>query len=160
MELAEGAVHGDEKLLRRGYFDLLAAIDGWPEFNLFTAGYVLSRLPVTDRKYAEAVDYQWRNLDVCVGEKVDRRTAEYAKYMALETAGRSRDGASRIRQRQALQDVPAVAVQVGARGAHRAGGRERCALPRAAARRENAHDDGHEQVCLHGLSPELTAHFA
>ena len=85
MELAEGAVHGDEKLLRRGYFDLLAAIDGWPEFNLFTAGYVLSRLPVADRKYADAVEYQWRNLDVCVGEKVDRRTAEYAKYMALET---------------------------------------------------------------------------
>jgi len=85
MELAEGAVHGDEKLLRRGYFDLLAAIDGWPEFNLFTAGYVLSRLPVTDSKYAEAVDYQWRNLDVCVGERVDRRAAEYAKYMVLET---------------------------------------------------------------------------
>jgi hypothetical protein len=85
LELAEGAVHGDEKLSRRGYFDLLAAIDGWPEFNLFTAGYVLSRLPFTDRKYADAVDYQWRNIDVCVGEKVDRRTAQYAKYMALET---------------------------------------------------------------------------
>jgi hypothetical protein len=85
MELAEAAVHRDERLLRRGYFDLMAAIEGWPEFNLFTAGYVLSRLPVTDSKYAEAIDYQWRNLDVCVGEKVDRRTGDYAKYMALET---------------------------------------------------------------------------
>jgi hypothetical protein len=84
-ELAEGAVDHDEKLSRRGYFDLLAAIDGWPEFNLFTAGYVLSKLPLTDSKYADAVDYQWRNLDVCVGEKVDRHTAQYAKYMALET---------------------------------------------------------------------------
>jgi hypothetical protein len=85
LELAEGAVHGDEKLSRRGYFDLLAAIDGWPEFNLFTAGYVLSRLPFTDSKYAHAIEYQWRNIDVCVGERVDRRTAQYAKYMALET---------------------------------------------------------------------------
>lgn len=38
MELAEGSVHGDEKLTRRGYFDLMKAKDAWPEFNLFTAG--------------------------------------------------------------------------------------------------------------------------
>ena len=85
MELAEGGIHGDEKLLRRGYFNLLAAVDGWPEFNLFTLGYVLSRLPHTDPRYAEAVEYQWRNIDVCIGEKIDRRSPEGAKYMALET---------------------------------------------------------------------------
>ena len=85
MELAESAVDGNEKLSRRGYFDLLTAIQGWPEFNLFTAGYVLSQLPFTNSQYAEAVDYQWRNLDACVGDKVDRRTAQYAKYMMLET---------------------------------------------------------------------------
>ena len=44
MELAEGSLHGDEKLTRRGYYDLMAAINGWPEFNLFTAGYIMSRL--------------------------------------------------------------------------------------------------------------------
>ena len=85
LELAESAIHGDEKLARRGYFDLMAAIEGWPEFNLFTAGYVLSRQPYTDGKYADALEYQWRNLDVCFGEKVDRRSADFAKYMALET---------------------------------------------------------------------------
>jgi hypothetical protein len=53
MELAEGSVHGDEKLTRRGYFDLIKAKEGWPEFNLFTAGYILSRLPFTDSKYAD-----------------------------------------------------------------------------------------------------------
>jgi hypothetical protein len=91
MELAEGSVHGDEKLTRRGYYDLMRAKDGWPEFNLFTAGYVLSRLPVTNSKYADAVAYQWQNLDVCVEEKVDRRTVLYDKYMAKETTtGRKR----------------------------------------------------------------------
>jgi hypothetical protein len=85
MELAEASLHGDEKLARRGYFDLVTAIDGWPEFNLFTAGYVMSRLPAGDSRYAEAVDYQWQNLDVCAEEKVDRRTVQYDKYMAKET---------------------------------------------------------------------------
>lgn len=54
MEMAEGSVHGDEKLTRLGYFDLKMAIKGWPEFNLFTAGYVMSRLPVGESRYAEA----------------------------------------------------------------------------------------------------------
>jgi hypothetical protein len=85
MELAEAKIHGDEKLLRRGYFNLMASVDGWPEFNLFTAGYVLSGLPFNDPMYAEAVDYEWRNIDVCVGEKFDRRGADATKYLALET---------------------------------------------------------------------------
>jgi len=33
MELAEGTIHGDEKLKRQGYFHLLKARDAWPEFN-------------------------------------------------------------------------------------------------------------------------------
>jgi hypothetical protein len=85
MELAEGKIHGDEKLLRRGYFNLMASVDGWPEFNLFTAGYVLSGLPFDDPMYAEAVEYEWRNIDVCVGEKFDRRAGDATKYLALET---------------------------------------------------------------------------
>jgi hypothetical protein len=85
MELAEASVHSDEKLTRRGYFDLMKAVDGWPEFNLFTAGYIMSRLPFSDHLYGEGVAYQWQNLDVCVGEKVDRQTVAYDRYMAKET---------------------------------------------------------------------------
>jgi hypothetical protein len=85
MELAEGSLHADEKLARRGYFDLMKSVDGWPEFNLFTAGYIMSRQPHTDARYAEGVAYQWQNLDVCVQDKVDRRTVQYEKYMSAET---------------------------------------------------------------------------
>jgi hypothetical protein len=84
-EIAEGRVDDNEKLFRRGYFDLMKAIEGWPEFNLFTAGYVMSRLPFADARYGEAVDYQWQNLDACAGEKVDRSTVDYTKYMVQET---------------------------------------------------------------------------
>jgi hypothetical protein len=84
-ELIEGTIHKDEKLTRRGYFDLMESVSAWPEFNLFTAGYVMSGLPHTDDKYKDALDYQWETLDKCAGEKVDRKTAAYTKYMPLET---------------------------------------------------------------------------
>ena len=38
----EGNLHKDEKLTREGYLMLLDSIKAWPEFNLFTAGYVMS----------------------------------------------------------------------------------------------------------------------
>jgi uncharacterized protein YceK len=83
--LAEGSIHQDERLTRRGYFMMQDAIKAWPEFNLFTAGYVMSTQPAESERFKQALHWQWQNLDVCVGETVDRRTAEYAKYMALET---------------------------------------------------------------------------
>jgi hypothetical protein len=85
LELAEASIHGDEKLTRRGYYDLVDARDAWPEFNLFTISYSLSRLPHTDPRYAEAIDDQWKNLDVCADEKVDRKTGDFSKYMSRET---------------------------------------------------------------------------
>jgi len=83
--LAEGNIHQDERLTRRGYFMMQDAIKAWPEFNLFTAGYVMSTQPVESERFKQALQWQWQNLDVCVGETVDRRSADYAKYMTLET---------------------------------------------------------------------------
>ena len=84
MTMAEGKIHDDEKLTRRGFFLMNDAVDAWPEFNLFTRGYVMSRLPASDPKYASAVDDQWRNLDVCAGATIDRKNPDYAPYMPLE----------------------------------------------------------------------------
>ena len=52
--LAEGIIHGDEKLKRTGYFK-------------------------------EAVDYEWRTLDLCAGTGVDRSNPDFSPYMAKET---------------------------------------------------------------------------
>jgi hypothetical protein len=83
--VAEGTLHKDERLVRRGYYMLLDAIEAWPEFNLFTAGYVMSRLPADSPRFKAGLEWQWRNLDVCVQERFDRINPDYAKYMALET---------------------------------------------------------------------------
>jgi hypothetical protein len=90
--LAEGNLHHDERLTRRGYVTLLDAIDAWPEFNLFTAGYIMSRLPSDSSRFRQAVEWQWRNLDVCVGSKIDRANPDYTRYMPLET----RTGVKRV----------------------------------------------------------------
>jgi hypothetical protein len=83
--VAEGTLHKDERMIRRGYYMLVDAIDAWPEFSLFTAGYVMSRLPADSPRFKEGLEWQWRNLDVCVGERFDRENPDYAKYLSLET---------------------------------------------------------------------------
>jgi len=83
--LVEGSIDHEEKTTRRGYFMLLDAIKEWPEFNLFTAGYVMSGTPAASAQFKQAIDWEWEDLDACVGEKVDRHTAGYAKYLKQET---------------------------------------------------------------------------
>lgn len=83
--VAEGALHKNEKLTREGYFMLLDAIKAWPEFNLFTAGFVMSRLPADSPRFREGLEWQWRTLDECIEGKLDRANPDYSKYMSLET---------------------------------------------------------------------------
>lgn len=90
--LAEGSIHQDERETRRGYFMLLDSIKAWPEFNLFTAGYVMSDQLAGSKRFTKALEWQWETLDRCAGEKVNRSDPVYAKYMPLET----RDGAKRV----------------------------------------------------------------
>lgn len=72
-QIALGSVHDDERARRRGYFTLKASAQAYPEFNYFTMGYVLSRLPAGDPKLGEAVEAMWTALDRCLGHKADRR---------------------------------------------------------------------------------------
>ena len=83
--LAEGSIDKNEKQTREGYFMMLDAIKAWPEFNLFTGGYVMSPQPADSPRFKQALAWQWETLDRCVGEKVDRVNVDYAKYMGLET---------------------------------------------------------------------------
>jgi hypothetical protein len=83
--MAEGTVHKDEKLTREGYFMMLDAIKAWPEFNMFTGGYVVSRLPADSKQFRQGLEWQWRTLDICIGGKLDRANPDYSPYMKLET---------------------------------------------------------------------------
>lgn len=89
--LAEGALHKDERLTREGYFMMLNAITAWPEFNLFTGGYVFSRLPADSPRFREGLEWQWQTLDKCIEGTLDRANPSYAQYMVKETTeGRKR----------------------------------------------------------------------
>ncbi|MGO8993462.1 MAG: hypothetical protein ACLQVI_09035 [Polyangiaceae bacterium] len=83
--LAEAHIDQDERETREGYFMLLDAVKAWPEFNLFTAGYVVSDAPVESAQFKAGLEQQWRNLDVCVDEPFSRTAPDYARYMALDT---------------------------------------------------------------------------
>jgi hypothetical protein len=83
--MAEGSIHKDERLTRRGYLTMQSAIKAWPEFNLFTAGYGASRLPRDSERFSEALEWQWQTLDLCSGEKIDRANPDFGKYMSRAT---------------------------------------------------------------------------
>ena len=83
--LQEGTLDQDEKRIRQGYYLLRDAIDAWPEFNLFTAGYVMSGQPADTPQFREALDWQWKNLDLCAGEKISRSKPDYSRYMSRRT---------------------------------------------------------------------------
>jgi hypothetical protein len=65
-------------LKRQGYFILKDGMKAYPEFNFFTMSFVLSNVPREDPKFADAIDYAWKNVEVCVGHKVGRTSADVA----------------------------------------------------------------------------------
>ena len=83
--VAEGTLHKDERLTREGYFMMLDAIKAGPEFNLFTGGYVMSRLPADSLRFREGLKWQWRALDRCIEGTRDRANLDYSQYMVKET---------------------------------------------------------------------------
>lgn len=85
VKLALGRIHADEKLSREGYYMLLDGIDRFPEFNYFSACFVLSGLPGDGARFKEGVAYAWKNLDACIDEKINRRNPSYSRYLRLET---------------------------------------------------------------------------
>src|SRR5215813_5803936 len=79
VKMALGSIHQDEALKRQGYFILKDGTRAYPEFNFFTMSFVLSNVPRGDPKFADAIDYAWRNVEVCVGHKVGRTAADVAR---------------------------------------------------------------------------------
>lgn len=82
--MTEGSLHNDAYLTRKGYYQGLDSIDAWPQFNLFTVGYTLSSKDYTDPRFAEALDMQWQNIDVCLDAEIDRVRPEFARYFPKE----------------------------------------------------------------------------
>ncbi|CEK09524.1 hypothetical protein [Legionella hackeliae] len=90
-ELIGGKIFHDPQEEVRGYFRLKRAINNWPEFNYFTAGYPMSSLSYEDKHFKEGLEWQWKTLDLCAGEKINRHSPGFAKYMSQETtAGKKR----------------------------------------------------------------------
>ncbi|HEY4055455.1 MAG TPA: hypothetical protein VGM39_02565 [Kofleriaceae bacterium] len=90
-ELSESAVDKDSALARHGADAMTAAVAAWPQFNLFTAGYVASALPASSPAFAAGLEQQWQNIEVCIKQTIDRKHPGYAAYMKLDTkVGRAR----------------------------------------------------------------------
>ena len=81
-QLAEAGIHRDPALQARGAANLQAAVQAWPEFNLFTAGYLASSAPADSAEFRAGLEQQWQTMDRCAGRKVDRTRPEGARPAA------------------------------------------------------------------------------
>jgi hypothetical protein len=84
-QLVSGQIFADQREQVRGYYTIKQAIHDWPEFNYFTGGYVMSTLPATSSHFKEGLAWQWKTLDLCAGEKVDRGNPDFSRYLSRET---------------------------------------------------------------------------
>lgn len=90
-KVALGAIHADERQLRSGHAMLMEGIRLYPEYNYFSAAYAYSVLPVGHPLFRDAVDYAWKNIDVCIGSKIDRTDPDMRPHMAkFVSEGRKR----------------------------------------------------------------------
>lgn len=78
--MAEGTIHGNEKQVVKGYFEMKKAVKKYPEFNLFTKAYSI----MGGGRSKEAIKDLWKNLDVCACEKVSRTALDYRQYQGLK----------------------------------------------------------------------------
>lgn len=84
-KLIQGQIFKDKRQQVKGYFILKTAVAKWPEFNYFTAGYAMSSLPSDSKFFKQGLEWQWRTLDLCAAEKVDRQNPDFSRYMQRET---------------------------------------------------------------------------
>jgi len=84
MLMTEGKIHNDEYLTRKGYFQGLDSIKDWPQFNLFTIGYTMSSKDYNDPRFTEALEMQWKNIEVCIDSKFDQKNPDFSNYFQLE----------------------------------------------------------------------------
>ncbi len=80
--LAEAGIQHDPVLQRQAERTMRGAIKAWPAFNLFTAGYVMSGLDATSPGFQQALAQQWRNLEVCAREPVERHQPDIVRLAA------------------------------------------------------------------------------
>lgn len=91
--LAEAQIDQDASLRQPGADIMQQAVADWPAFNLFTSGYVMSRLPASSDGFKLALEQQWQNLEVCGHMTLDRHGGNldrFAQGVAQATAN-SRD---------------------------------------------------------------------
>lgn len=83
--MSEGDVHRDHALSADGLARGRRAIAAWPEFNMFTVGYVLSARHYTSALFREGLEMQWRSMDLCSRTAIDRSNPRAELAVAAES---------------------------------------------------------------------------
>ena len=80
VRLALGSIHADERSTREGYFQLRESVRAYPEFNGFSAAYPMADQPRESERFAEAIDWIWRNIETCSIGELNRATFDLTSF--------------------------------------------------------------------------------
>lgn len=70
-----------QSLQSLGMFKSGAAVQGLPEFNLFTIAYPMLMLPANSAQFQQGLEMLFQNLEVCSNGPIDRNNPDYTAYM-------------------------------------------------------------------------------
>jgi hypothetical protein len=84
-ELANGVIHKDQRTLRQGYFRMRDAVNQYPEFNLFSRGYMGSGTEAESDRFKQGVEDMWSNIEFCFPGRVKRDNPDLTPLMKEET---------------------------------------------------------------------------
>lgn len=79
-QLVVGSLRGDEADQRRGYFETMRGVDGYPAYNLVTTAFNFGIPPKDSPAFPIALESMWQALDQCAGTPIDRDHFEVAAF--------------------------------------------------------------------------------
>lgn len=75
-----GIAFKDQKFIEKGYNSLLEGIRVNPHYNYNAAGIVMSGLDRDHPYFQEAIQFFWKNIDVCIDQKMDRQNPDITNF--------------------------------------------------------------------------------
>ena len=79
-QLVVAQLRGDDADQRRGYFETMRGVEGYPAYNLVTTAFIFGLPPKDSPAFPTALASIWGAIDQCAGTEVDRDHFEVASF--------------------------------------------------------------------------------
>lgn len=83
-QIVSAALENSPAAIQTASVAMQKAVTAYPAFNLFTAAFVNSVAPASSQTFKDALEDQWRDLELCTGGPVDRTNPTLNPVMPMD----------------------------------------------------------------------------